>query len=78
MARSLLIPIRLALMDRSVVVNHQLLVEESLMRTLLSFAVLLSAAMPVLADPIPVPEPESLSLFALAGVAMAVALFRKH
>jgi len=65
-------------MDRSVVVNHQLLVEESLMRTLLSFAVLLSAAMPVLADPIPVPEPESLSLFALAGVAMAVALFRKH
>ena len=78
MARSLLTPLRLALMDRSVVVNHQLLVEESLMRTLLSFAVLLSAAMPVLADPIPVPEPESLSLFALAGVAMAVALFRKH
>lgn len=78
MARSLLIPLRLALMDRSVVVNYQLLVEESLMRTLLSFAVLLSAAMPVLADPIPVPEPESLSLFALAGVAMAVALFRKR
>ncbi|WP_291992059.1 hypothetical protein [Candidatus Accumulibacter sp. ACC003] len=48
------------------------------MRTLLSFAVLLSAAMPVLADPIPVSEPESLSLIALAGVAMAVALFRKR
>jgi hypothetical protein len=47
------------------------------MRKLLSFAVLLSAAMPVFADPVPLPEPESLSLFALAGVAMAVALFRK-
>lgn len=48
------------------------------MRTLLSLAVLLSAAMPALADPNFVPEPESLSLFALAGVAMAVALFRKR
>lgn len=48
------------------------------MRTLLSIAVLMSAAMPVFAGPtFPVPEPESLALMAVAAVAMVVARRRK-
>jgi hypothetical protein len=42
------------------------------MRTLLSIAVLMSAALPALAGGgiNPIPEPESLALLAIAGVAM--------
>lgn len=48
------------------------------MRTLLSFAVLLTSAMPVFAAPtFNVPEPESLALVAVAAVAMLVARRKK-
>ena len=60
------------------VADTQLIPEEYSMRTLLSFAVLLTSAMPVFAAPtFNVPEPESLALVAVAAVAMLVARRKK-
>ncbi|MDP2433896.1 MAG: PEP-CTERM sorting domain-containing protein [Pseudomonadota bacterium] len=47
------------------------------MRTLLSIAVLMSAATPAFADLVFVPEPESLSLLAIGALGLLVALRRK-
>lgn len=47
------------------------------MRTLLSFAVLLSTAMPAFARDNPVPEPGTLSLLALGTIGMLVALRKR-
>ena len=53
--------------------------KEFSMRTLLSIAVLMSAAVPAFAAPGPfnLPEPESLSLLAIAAVAMLAVRRRK-
>lgn len=47
------------------------------MRTLLSIAVLMTAAMPAFADLNFTPEPESLSLLAIGALGLLVALRRK-
>jgi len=47
------------------------------MRTLLSIALLMSAAMPAFADFNLLPEPESLSLLAIGALGLMVALRRK-
>ena len=47
------------------------------MRTLMSAAVLMMAALPTYAQAAPIPEPESLSLLAIGALGLLIALRRK-